>query len=159
MLRQALEKATLSLPVAKVALKGSFGEIETEAAVSDSVLPMCPYLLSNRTAKQLLKSGITLDMNPVMIVTRSMAKKASSALMDTLPRVTTRDAPEEQRTLAGNSESLSSDLPECVEEEAELETSYIPPTSRDFQVLSAVDRESFIEEQKNDTSLQNSVKA
>ncbi|CAN7939601.1 unnamed protein product [Ixodes hexagonus] len=67
-LRQALEGGTVSLPVAKVTLKGSFGEVETEAAVSDNFLPRYTYLLSNRTAQELLKSGVTLDMNPVMVV-------------------------------------------------------------------------------------------
>lgn len=80
-LRQALEGGTVSLRVAKVILKGYFGEVETEAAVLD-VLPRCPYLSSNRTAKELLKSGVKLDINPVMIVTRSMTKKSCEEIVD-----------------------------------------------------------------------------
>lgn len=74
-IRQALEDRSYSLPVAKVKLSGPFGVVDTDAAVSDGVLPSCPYILSNRTAKQLSESGVALNMNPVLVVTRSMKKK------------------------------------------------------------------------------------
>lgn len=149
-LRQALEEGTLSLPVANVTLKGAFGEIKTEAAVSDNVMPQCPYLLSNRTAKELLNAGVTLDMNPVMVVTRSMAKE-TAAHQEPSSRVVS--AEDQKRGQSDNGDEASSDTHESAHEEGEQAPCFIPPTSCDFQALSTVDKATLIEEQKTDLTL------
>lgn len=55
-IRQALANRAISLPVCKVKIQGSFGELETTSAVSDALLPTRPDILSNKTAKSLSNS-------------------------------------------------------------------------------------------------------
>lgn len=137
-IRQALENRAVSLPVAKVKLNGPFGVVETEAAVSDGVLPNCPYILSNRTARQLSESGIPLDMNPVLVVTRSM---------------TTSAVPETLQTEASATTGKTSSGPDEEPNEGADMTTLVSPESSNFRALAGVDKLTLITEQSSDPSL------
>ncbi|KAM7281438.1 uncharacterized protein ISCGN_006045 [Ixodes scapularis] len=137
-IRQALENRAVSLPVAKVKLNGPFGIVETEAAVSDGVLPNCPYTLSNRTARQLSESGIPLDMNPVLVVTRSM---------------TTSAVPETLQTEASATTGKTSSGPDEEPNEGADMTTLVSPESSNFRALAGVDKLKLIAEKSSDPSL------
>lgn len=114
-------------------MKGPFGEIETTAAVSDGVLPTCPYILSNKTAKSLSDFGKELAMNPVLVVTRSMTRDNTSAVPE----------PENPPVLA-----------EVESEPVVAEPSLVSPASVNFEELSKVDTLTLISEQAADDSLE-----
>lgn len=73
-IRQAVEANSQCLPVAKVVLKGAFGTLETEAAVSPYLPPQYPYLFSNKSDQMLKEKGLTLGEGIVQALTRSKAR-------------------------------------------------------------------------------------
>ncbi|XP_064462613.1 uncharacterized protein LOC135373319 [Ornithodoros turicata] len=74
-IRQVMEEQTVCLPVAEVTLKGPFGELKTEAAVSDRLPNKYMYLLSNRTAHLMRKSGMKWEPESICALTRAKARE------------------------------------------------------------------------------------
>lgn len=74
-IRQPLDNESRSLPVAKVNLKGNFGEITTKAAVFDTEFNRDRYILGNRTAELIQKNSKVEQINAV---TRSQSRKLST---------------------------------------------------------------------------------
>ncbi|KAM7313086.1 uncharacterized protein ISCGN_002987 [Ixodes scapularis] len=79
-IRQVVEEHSVCLPIAKICIKGPFGELITEAAVSKNLPQHYPYLFSNKSELLLREQGKTFAEETVMALTRSQARKLSSRL-------------------------------------------------------------------------------
>ncbi|XP_042142239.1 uncharacterized protein LOC121833187 [Ixodes scapularis] len=79
-IKQVVEEHSVCLPIAKICIKGPFGELITEAAVSKNLPQHYPYLFSNKSELLLREQGKTFAEETVMALTRSQARKLSSRL-------------------------------------------------------------------------------
>ncbi|XP_040360535.1 uncharacterized protein LOC121048362 [Ixodes scapularis] len=169
-IKQVLEEHSVCLPMARVKITGPFGELETEAAVSQTVPSEYPYLFSNRSDFLLRERGQQLGEGLVQALTRSKSRQLA-------PLLTSKPEPEAangvqalpeleaEKRDEGDQVVEQPDLvaPESVrgpnasaqeaEEDGVVEGSLLAPTSRNFDRLLRVDRASLTAEQKSDPSL------
>lgn len=64
-IKEAIEVGNACLLIAGMSIRGSFGELNTQAAVSPWLLPQYPYLFSNRSNMLLLKKPLIFEESPV----------------------------------------------------------------------------------------------
>ncbi|XP_070392537.1 uncharacterized protein [Dermacentor albipictus] len=79
-IKPVLEDTTVCLPVADVVLSGPFGEVCTEAAVSNKLPPQYTYLFSNRTDRLLRDQGKDWVEGSVPALTTSKARALAAKL-------------------------------------------------------------------------------
>ncbi|CAN7948561.1 unnamed protein product, partial [Ixodes hexagonus] len=79
-IKQLLEEHSVCLPMARVKVSGPFGELLTEAAVSQTVPLEYPYLFSNRSDRLLRERGQQLGEGIVQALTRSKSRQLAPQL-------------------------------------------------------------------------------
>ncbi|XP_075732859.1 uncharacterized protein LOC142775380 [Rhipicephalus microplus] len=162
-IKPVLEDGSICLPVARVILTGPFGEVETEAAVSDKLPPQYPYLFSNRTDRLLREQGKSFHEGTVQALTRAKARALAAELERQEPSFTGSPAtpaivsavepaipsPTEKER-EGSEKQTSTDTAERESEEGLLA---LPVSKALSNVLGKVTRDELIEQQKSDPSL------
>ncbi|XP_064474611.1 uncharacterized protein LOC135388765 isoform X1 [Ornithodoros turicata] len=158
-IRQIVQANSVCLPVAKVTLKGSFGEITTEAAVSKGIPQHYPYLFSNKSANLLAEQGKECSAQQVNALTRSKAREVANKLrydyhteqiLETEPKVPVPNPNEESSPDVGQN-SIQQDL-EYAENSAAC--SFLPPISNSFDSLRGLDKQTLKLEQQSDSTLE-----
>lgn len=162
-IKPVLEDGSICLPVARVIITGPFGEVETEAAVSDKLPPQYPYLFSNRTDRLLREQGKSFHEGTVQALTRAKARALAAELERQEPSFTGSTATPAgvstaepatpsptQKEREGSEEQTSADTAERESEEGLL---VLPVSKALSNVLGKVTRDELIEQQKSDPSL------
>ncbi|SBO33334.1 SCAN domain protein [Anaplasma phagocytophilum] len=169
-IKQLLEKHSVCLPMATVRITGPFGELVTEAAVSQTVPLEYPYLFSNRSEFLLRERGQQLGEGLVQSGTRSKSRQLAPLLTSdpepeaavgeqALPEFEAekrdeRDQVVEQPDLVAlESVRRPNEPAKKAEEDGISERSLVAPASRNFGPLLRVDRVSLTVEQKSDPSV------
>ncbi|XP_064485140.1 uncharacterized protein LOC135397466 [Ornithodoros turicata] len=147
-IRQVVEEQTVCLPVAEVTLKGKFGEIRTEAAVSDRLPEKYMYLLSNRTAHMMRKAGMKLETETVCALTRAKARELR-ALKDA--EVTAQQS--EADATRGVEHASNKASTDSSDNSGGSTGEFLAPTSGALSNLIRVDRDTLVELQREDESL------
>lgn len=154
-IRQVAQEDSVCLPVAKVLIKGPFGELETEAAVSQSLPKQYGYLFSNHSEDLLRKKGLSFGEHTVHALTRSKAKEIAKELGSSQNREA--QAPDETRADA-NQENVPSDgessFKSSSEASEEVNLLSVLPCMGGFLELSKVSPEVIAAEQAEDKTLQ-----
>ncbi|XP_077488362.1 uncharacterized protein LOC144099136 [Amblyomma americanum] len=169
-IKQAVEEHSVCLPIARVIICGPFGELITEAAVSKAVPLQYPYLFSNRSDQLLRERGQKLGSGVIQALTRSKTRQLASQLSQIPEPQAARDAPasislqsneegseptrNESQTADRANERRGTSTTKSVEESENAEGSVLSPTSRSFDRLLQVNRESLTKEQKQDPTLE-----
>ncbi|KAM7298704.1 uncharacterized protein ISCGN_019278 [Ixodes scapularis] len=165
-IRQVVEEHSVCLPIAKICIKGPFGELITEAAVSKNLPQHYPYLFSNKSELLLREQGKTFAEETVMALTRSQARKLSSRLRYEPNEEEGRSAAREELVDgkpagAANQEDLRSEDAarssppdqQQIPEDHEEGQGFISPLSPSLDTLRVLDRPTLIAEQKSDATL------
>ncbi|KAG0413554.1 hypothetical protein HPB47_009287 [Ixodes persulcatus] len=169
-IKQLLEKHSVCLPMATVRITGPFGELVTQAAVSQTVPLEYHYLFSNRSDFLLRERGQQLGEGLVQSCTRSKSRQVAPLLTSdpepeaadgeqALPELEEenrdeRDQVVEQPDLVALGSVRRPNAPaEKAEEEGISERSLVAPASCNFGPLLRVDRVSLTVEQKSDPSV------
>lgn len=77
------EEESVCLPMAEICIRGPFGELRTEAAVSSNLPVSYPYLFSNRSEELLRERGLSLEncgYGVVQALTRAKARELATQL-------------------------------------------------------------------------------
>ncbi|KAM7285983.1 uncharacterized protein ISCGN_032868 [Ixodes scapularis] len=168
-IKQLLEKHSVCLPMARVRITGPFGELVTEAAVSQTVPLEYPYLFSNRSDFLLRERGQQLGGGLVQSCTRSKSRQLAPLLTSdperkaadgeqALPELEAEKRDEgvrvvEQPDLVALESVRRPNAPaKKAEEDGIIKGSLVAPASRNFGPLLRVDRVSLTVEQKSDPS-------
>ncbi|SBO14988.1 SCAN domain protein [Anaplasma phagocytophilum] len=169
-IKQLLEKHSVCLPMATVRITGPFGELVTEAAVSQTVPLEYPYLFSNRSEFLLRERGQQLGEGLVQSGTRSKSRQLAPLLTSdpepeaavgeqALPQFEAekrdeRDQVVEQPDLVAlESVRRPNEPAKKAEEDGISERSLVAPASRNFGPLLRADGVSLTVEQKSDPSV------
>ncbi|XP_042145677.1 uncharacterized protein LOC115318259, partial [Ixodes scapularis] len=169
-IKQLLEKHSVCLPMARVRITGPFGELVTEAAVSQTVPLEYPYLFSNRSDFLLRERGQQLGGGLVQSCTRSKSRQLAPLLTSdperkaadgeqALPELETEKRNEgvrvvEQPDLVALESVRRPNAPaKKAEEDGIIKRSLVAPASHNFGPLLRVDRVSLTVEQKSDPSV------
>lgn len=164
-IKQAVESCSACLPVAKVTIKGPFGTLETEAAVSPALPPQYPYLFSNRSDKMLRERGQLFGEANVMALTRSKARELAAKAVAESPLAEiglTQDSPAEvelapalqQQGVPSVEDEATARAPSEILEEHSRDL-LVAPTSESLQRLLMVDSMALRNQQDKDPSLRN----
>lgn len=162
-IKSVLDEGSVCLPVADVLISGPFGEVRTEAAVSDKLPPQYPYLFSNRTDRILKEQGKSLGEGLVQALTRAKAREISTRLSydgaspekpkDPPTGVSEQSSSGEAEKDRGSEENVAVEKETRQEQLTELDELILPPTSGNFEKLVSVTKEVLIKEQRADPSL------
>ncbi|XP_040062649.2 uncharacterized protein LOC120837396, partial [Ixodes scapularis] len=169
-IKQLLERHGVCLPMARVRITGPFGELVTEAAVSQTVPLEYPYLFSNRSDFLLRERGQQLGGGLVQSCTRSKSRQLAPLLTSdperkaadgeqALPELEAEKRDEgvrvvEQPDLVAPESVRRPNAPaEKAEEDGIIKGSLVAPASRNFGPLLRVNRVSLTVEQKSDPSV------
>lgn len=162
-IKSVLDKGSVCLPVADVLVSGPFGEVRTEAAVSDKLPPQYRYLFSNRTEKILREQGKSLGEGLVQAVIRAKAHEVSTRLAyddsspgnlkDSPVRVLEQSSPKETRKGLESEKSSALDRETPDEQLTQTDGVLLAPTSKGFEQLVSETKVVLIEEQRADPSL------
>ncbi|KAM7312747.1 uncharacterized protein ISCGN_009652 [Ixodes scapularis] len=169
-IKQLLEKHSVCLPMARVRITGPFGELVTEAAVSQTVPLEYPYLFSNRSDFLLRERGQQLGGGLVQSCTRSKSRQFAPLLTSdperkaadgeqALPELEAEKRDEgvrvvEQPDLVAPESVRRPNAPaKKAEEDGIIKGSLVAPASRNFGPPLRVDRVSLTVVQKSDPSV------
>lgn len=167
------------LPIAKVVIQGPFGELHTEAAVSEHLPEHFSYLFSNKSAELLKERGQSFSDEAVcMALTRSQARLLSEetelarselllseetefARSEELPGKTAAAKPAPAQETGGPIVSAGSAARKGSRKSAEGrveglehgEGSVLAPSSESWHQLAGVDKDTFVAEQSAYLSL------
>lgn len=166
-IRSVIDERSLCLPVADILISGPFGEVRTEAAVSDKLPPQYPYLFSNRTEKILRDQGRSLGEGLVQALTRSKARGLSTQLAYDPPKKvlstdellveakveSSRARTDEANTAVSRETGIRKGKEDDHENVTLPDEVLVPPSSNSFHKLVRVTRETLMSEQNGDPSL------
>ncbi|XP_064482847.1 uncharacterized protein LOC135395680 [Ornithodoros turicata] len=153
-IRQVMEEQTVCLPVAEVMLEVPFGELRTEAAVSDKLPKKYLYLLSNRTAHLMRKAGMNLEPETICALTRAKARelrelKAAEEAEEQKGMNDQGDRDHHVKTPTVRDHQSADDQEDIGSSRGE----FLAPTSEALTNLIHVDRDTLIKLQGDDASL------
>lgn len=155
-IRQVMEEQTVCLPVAEVTLKGPFGELKTEAAVSDRLPKKYRYLLSNRTAHLMRKSGMKWEPETICALTRAKARELKALKDAEMVQEQEKGANDVGHVTKSEVLSVQDDLSEEVSDEPTANVgSVLAPASGALSNLIKIDRATLVKLQGEDASLRN----